>query len=138
MVIVDFENMEGGYGAVAVKAVKLITSGSFKNPSYAWDESARGVLESKSTKEKGCPKGAFLGLCEEGFVKEVPCGNYTSSKDNKRYALKAVQLLKKNYQLSNNKQKLWDEVMKLEGKDIQHSGQMDVIIALWKKGLIDV
>ena len=38
MIKVDFENMERGYGAVSVKAVKLITSGVIKNPSYAWDD----------------------------------------------------------------------------------------------------
>jgi len=77
-------------------------------------------------------------LCEEWFIKGINCGKYTSSDENKRYALKAVQILKKHTDLIHNKQKLWGEVMKLEGNDIQESGQMDVVIALWKDGLIDV
>ena len=87
---------KGGYGEVAVKAVELVVSRSIKNPIYAWEQAASNILKHKTSKEKGCPKAAFLGLCEEGFVKGVHCGDYTSSKENKRYALKAVQILKKN------------------------------------------
>jgi hypothetical protein len=46
-----------------------------------------------SAQKKGCPRGAFLGLCEEGLVKGIPAGNYTTSKDNKAYAVRAAELL---------------------------------------------
>ena len=39
-------------------------------------------MDSKSSQEKGCPKSAFLGLCEEGFIKEISKGKYTSSVKN--------------------------------------------------------
>jgi len=134
----DILEGKGGYGEVAVKAVGLVVSRTVKNPKYAWEQTASEILTARTSKEKGCPKAAFLGLCEEGFVKGVPSGNYTSSKENKRYALKAVQILKKTPALKSDKYKLWEEVMKFEGKDIQHANQMDVVIALWNKGLIEI
>jgi hypothetical protein len=53
-------------------------------------------LKLKVLKKKGCPKGTFLGLCEEGLVKGIPKGNYTKSVKNKKYAIKAVTVLKQN------------------------------------------
>jgi len=136
--MIDFSEINSQYGAVAVKAVELVRSSRVKNPKYAWDQAASEIIKAKSSKEKGCPKAAFLGLCEEGFIKMIVPDAYSISKENKRYALKAVQILKKNPELCFQKQKLWDEVMKLEGKNIQHAGQMDVVVALWNKDLIDV
>ena len=136
--MIDFAEINNQYGAVAVRAVELVRSSRVKNPKYAWDQAASEIIKAKSSKEKGCPKAAFLGLCEEGCVKHVASGKYSNSEENRRYALKAVQILKNNPELSFQKQKLWDEVMKLEGKNIQHNGQMDVVVALWNKGLIDV
>lgn len=59
-----------------------------------WSKSAKEIFETKSSQEKNCPKCAFLGLCENGFVKGIPKGNYTKSVKNKEYALKAIEILK--------------------------------------------
>ena len=53
----------------------------------------RSIPTSVSAQKKGCPRGAFLGLCEDGLVKGIPAGNYTVSKDNKAYAVRAAELL---------------------------------------------
>ncbi|ARV16641.1 DUF6979 family protein [Polaribacter sp. SA4-12] len=59
-----------------------------------WSRSAKEVFpNSKSSQEKSCPKGTFLGLCEDGLVKGIPKGNYTKSVKNKEYALKAIEIL---------------------------------------------
>ena len=138
MVKVSRTGIKGNYGKVAVKAVELVRFGNMKNPKYAWDNATSKLIDSKSSKEKGCPKDAFLGLCEEGMIEGIKADKYTHSNKNKRYDLKAIQLLKKHPDLLNRKENLWNEVMKLEGKDISHAGQMDVVVALWKKGFIDI
>ena len=30
----------------------------------------------ESSRKKGCPQSAFLGLCEDGYVKGIPQGRY--------------------------------------------------------------
>jgi hypothetical protein len=88
---------------------------------------------SPSAREKGCPRGAFLGLCEEGLVKGIPAGRYTSSKDNKDYAVRAAALLtegKQNWSTSS----LWRAVTNDPAKT--HNSQMDVVLALWNNDLI--
>ena len=84
-------------------------------------------------RKKGCPRGAFLGLCEEGLVKDIPPGNYTASKANKAYAVRAAALLTEGTQ-SWSRSALWQAVTKDGGK--QESGQIDVVLALWNNDLI--
>lgn len=88
---------------------------------------------SPTARRKGCPRGAYLGLCEEGLVKGVLPGRYTASKDNKYYAVRAAALMlegKQNW--STNL--LWRAVTNDPEKT--HYSQMDVVLALWKNGLI--
>ena len=47
------------------------------------------------------PRCAFLGLAEEGLVVGIPQGKYTNSADNKRYAIRAVELLRAQPHLSD-------------------------------------
>ena len=88
---------------------------------------------SLTARKKGCPRGAFLGLCEEGLVKGIPPGSYTASKDNKAYAVRAAALLTEGKQTWSVNE-LWRAV----ANDLEktHNSQMDVVMALWKNGLI--
>jgi hypothetical protein len=123
----------GKYGECAVLAVDRITN-SLEDPKTAWKNAAFAVFPlSKSSQAKGCPKGAFLGLCGEGFVKGVVQGQYTKSKDNKRYALDAIKILKNTPRLSEDPYALWHAVPSHASHD---NGQMDVVISLWRNGLI--
>jgi len=88
---------------------------------------------SPTARKKGCPRGAYLGLCEEGMVKGIPPGHYTSPKDNKAYAVRAVALLAEGRQ-SWSTSALWHAVTNDPEK--LHNSQMDVVMALWKNGLI--
>jgi hypothetical protein len=122
------------YGDVAVKAATAIQSNNGEKPRDIWDLVASDIFgEGSSSQKKGCPRNAFLGLCEEGMIKGVQKGKYTSSKANKKYALKAVEILKENPVLVNDSKTLWLEVIEEPKK---HNGQMDVVISLWKHGLI--
>ncbi len=83
--------MENKYGQAALIAVK-----SKGQPADRWLEATAVVFpRSPSSQIKSCPKGAFLGLCEEGVVQGIESGTYTTSTDNKRYALRGLALLKR-------------------------------------------
>jgi uncharacterized protein DUF6979 len=123
------------YGRVAVLAHDLIVNDQ-RSPEHAWMLAAAAVFpDSPSCQQKGCPRGAFLGLCEEGMVKDVPGGMYTTSVENKSYAIKAVQLLRSDPSLSRNEDLLWSKVM--NGSEKTPNSQMDVVTGLWNRGLIN-
>jgi hypothetical protein len=88
---------------------------------------------SPAAQRKTRPRGAFLGLCEEGLVKGIPAGHYGASKDNKAYALRAAELLVAGTQ-SWSRSALWQAVT--DDPEKTHNSQMDIVLALWKNGLI--
>jgi hypothetical protein len=114
-------------------AAQSCASGQFADPLAAWNTAALNRLPTKMTREKGCPKSAFLGLCEEGRVKGVARGSYTRSKLNKGYALQALTLLSTTPALAGDCHQLWKRVM--AGVEKQPNHQMEVVIALWEAGL---
>jgi hypothetical protein len=125
----------GKYGRAALLAVALHRFGNVNSPIGAWDRAVAEVFpDSESSQLKGCPKGAFLGLCQEGFVKGVARGEYTNSQYNRSYAVRAVQLLRENPNLIHDLKRLWSAV--LNGEEKVHNHQMDVVAALWAEGLI--
>lgn len=119
------------YGLTALKSVQ-----NYRD-TYSiieiWSNSAKEIFDTKSSQEKSCPKGTFLGLCEAGLIKGIPKGNYTKSIKNKEYALKAVSILKANLKKIYTPKELWE---KLELGDKRSNSQMDVVLALWENGLI--
>ncbi len=125
------------YNQAAIKAVELIHQDISYSPIKAWEIATAEVFgEGTWGAKKGCPKNAFLGLCEEGYVKGVSAGIYNSRKDskNKGYVIKAVSIIKKNPDLLNDKKELWNQVT--EGNRISHNYQLDVLEALWKRDYI--
>ena len=121
------------YGTIAVCAAKKVREGNGLCPISAWKTSAEEIFpEQTASREKSCPRNAFLGLAEEGLICGIPPGRYTRSIDNKGYALEAVKLLQTSPDLSDNSTQLWECVM--QGQIKQRNGQMDVAIALWKNG----
>jgi hypothetical protein len=124
----------GKYGEAAVLATDLVTRGRCSSPVEGWTLATRAVFQGKqAAQNKGCPRCAYLGLCEEGLVRGVPVGTYTKSRDNKRYAVEAVRLLQRQPELSRDPRELWRSVV---GGDKKENSQMDVVLALWNRGLI--
>ncbi|MDR2069528.1 MAG: hypothetical protein LBP71_06630 [Spirochaetaceae bacterium] len=123
----------GVFGKTALKAVELYKNAVTKDPAAAWQRAIKDFTESPSSQKKGCPKSAFLGLCEEGLVSGIPPGEYTKSVKNKTYALRALEALRKNPALALSSSALWNSIEKDAGSD---QGEMDVVIALWNAGLI--
>jgi hypothetical protein len=95
---VQFETTEmGKYGEAAVLAVQLYKEGIVSGPLDAWERAVSRVFPaSTAQQDKGCPKGAFLGLCCDGLIEGIPQGAYSRSSKNKQYALKAIEILHGN------------------------------------------
>jgi len=125
------------YGNAAINATQMFNNDAAKSPQDAWSQSTIELFGANTpAQKKGCPKNAFLGLCEEGLVRGIPKGTYTyrSNSLNKTYAVDAVKLLKVNSELASDRNALWNEVM--EGVKKSQNSQMDVVLALWESGLI--
>ena len=125
--------MANRYGQAALMAARQRSSNN-ASPVARW-ESAMATLypTSPAARKKGSPRGAFLGLCEEGLVKGIPAGHYAASADNKSYAVRAVSLLTDGKQ-SWSTSTLWRAVE--DDPERTHNGQMDIVLALWKNDLI--
>jgi Family of unknown function (DUF6979) len=125
----------GKYGESAILATHSILLGRTTSPIEGWEIAVAEMYpDSPSARVKGCPKNAYLGLCEAGEVKGIPAGSYTTSVCNKQYALRALSFLRSDPLFSGDSTALWHMVM--NEKVVHHNGQMDVVLALWKKGLL--
>lgn len=124
------------FGPVAVRAAELASTGVCASPTEAWAVAAREAFpESHWMQIKSCPRGAFLGLCEEGFVADVPAGSYTNSRENKADAVRAAGLLAAEPALAlTGPGKLWKRVLGSRSK--AHNSQMNVVLALHRRGLL--
>jgi hypothetical protein len=128
--------MANRYGEAALMAVRMETYGKALTPAERWQDAVMKLYPtSPINQKKGGPRNAFLGLCEQGLVKGIAAGEWTKphSKDaNKACAVKAVALLRAGTHKTVTE--LWAEVN--EDPDKTHNSQMDVVLALWKNGLI--
>lgn len=88
---------------------------------------------SPAARKKSCPRGAFLGLCEEGLVQGIPAGAYKASREDKAYAVRAVTLLTEGTD-QRSVSALWRAVT--NGVEKTHNSQMNVVLALWNNDLI--
>jgi hypothetical protein len=117
------------FGKAAVRAKQLILK-SAQSPEKAWESAIAEFTKSALMQTKGCPKGAFLGLCEAGVIAGIPAGRYGAPvpNPNGQYALEAWQKLQREPKLSENKKKLWDTLKAPKNEN----GQMDVVVWLWR------
>ena len=120
------------YGKVAISVAK-----EKGNPEENWKAEVKNTFPgSESSQKKSCPKSAFLGLCEEGFIKGISKGKYTRSIDNKAYAIKAIEILRINTKATYTPKELWVKVKTELSIEIPHNSQMDVVLALWENRYI--
>jgi hypothetical protein len=130
----------GQYGQAALAAVKLLKNGKAIDAPEAWGKATTAQFgKGTPAQQKSCPRGAFLGCCEDGLVRGVPHGSYTTSRENKRYAVTAVRLLKTNPRYASISEKdLWLKVLKKLKLPINkaHNNQMDIVVTMYRNGLI--
>jgi hypothetical protein len=125
--------MANRYGEAALMAAREGLASS-THPAARWESALEKLYPtSPAARKKGGPRGAFLGLCEEGLVKGTAAGRYKAPQDSKRYAVQAVALLAEGAQ-SWSTGALWRAVTNDPEKT--HNGQMDIVLALWKNDLI--
>lgn len=104
------------------------------NPVAQWESAMEKLYPTSSAaRKKACPRGAFLGLCEEGLIQGIPAGSYKASWENKAYAVRAVSLLTEGTE-HRSTSALWRAVT--NGAEKTHNNQMDVVLALWNNDLI--
>jgi hypothetical protein len=89
---------------------------------------------SPAARKKGSARGAFLGLCEEGLVLGVPAGSYKANRESKAIAVRAARLLMEGSQRWSIGT-LWRAAT--DDAEKKEDGQLDVVFALWKNGLIE-
>src|SRR5271168_1686859 len=124
--------MANKYGEAALIAARLEVPASV-TAAERWDTAVRQLYPEKPyLQRKTAPRGAFLGLCEKGLVKGVPAGEGGGSDKHRGYAVQAVALLQAGTHRTVNA--LWSAVS--EDDAGEHNAQMDVVLALWKNGLI--
>ena len=124
--------MANKFGEAALIAARLEVPASV-TAAERWDTAVRQLYPEKPyLQKKTAPRAAFLGLCEKGLVKGVPAAEGGGSDKNRGYALQAVELLRAGTHRTVTA--LWAAVT--EGDESAHNAQMDVVLALWKNGLI--
>jgi hypothetical protein len=110
----------GKYGDVAIKAARYVNEDI--DPRAAWEKASCEIFEpGSSSQKKGCPKNAFLGL-------------YGGKGKNADYARSGLDYLKAHPSVNVTEIELWEIVMKGVRKSYNH--QMDVVLSLYKEGLI--
>jgi hypothetical protein len=128
------------FGHVALVARSVIVVRNLA-PLDAWNSAAAMVFpHSESNQEKGCPRGAFRGLCAAGLVVGVSASDKNEINTNGQYAIAAVNLLRANPSLRNQPMAaLWRATLAAVGADVgkQHNGQMDVVLELVERNCID-
>src|SRR5580698_6428910 len=125
--------MANRYGEAALMAVRMETYGKALSPLERWNDAVSKLYSTSPTAQrKSGPRNAFISLCEAGVVKGIRAGQYAPSHKNKQYAMRALSLLAAGTHKTVNS--LWAEVT--DGEPIPHHSQMDVVLALWKNGLI--
>lgn len=125
--------MANRYGEAALLAARMETYGKALTAAERWQDAVKRLYPTTPAgQKKAGPRAAFVGLCEAGLVKGVTVGPLTTPNRNKDYAVEAVRLLREDGRLSVSQ--LWSAVA--EGERDQHGSEMDVVLALWKNGLI--
>jgi len=125
--------MANRYGEAALMAVRMEMYGKAYTPQERWQQAVEKLYPTTPIgQKKSGPRNAFLGLCEAGLVQGIPPGQYSPSNKHKTYAVQAVELLRAGTHTSVSQ--LWSAVS--EEDEAPHGSQMDVVMALWKNGLI--
>jgi hypothetical protein len=130
------------YGKVAIKAVEIFKNRELSSPLRAWEIAADEIFKDKEPSiKKGCPRNTFLGLCEEGHVRDIPPGKYTTSKSNKAYAIATIELLRERDIFKEFSEKeIWQKVLTKCNTNLgkKHNDQIPVSKALFENKLLKI
>lgn len=121
------------YAQAAVDTVKRNQKNQSPDMRLEWEKTMVEYFPAQeASRKKGCPKNAFLGLCEAGLIVDIPAGDYGLKQGNvnKGYAVKATALASNGV---THKRELWEAVA---GSNKKHNHQIDIVLALMKANLL--
>lgn len=124
------------YAQAAVETVRKNQGKSSLDMRQEWDKTMMEYYPTKKpSREKGCPRNAFLGLSEAGLIMGIPTGDYgvKPGNVNNRYAVDAVALLQAGSE--PDKKQLWAAVTDANKKP---NHQMDIVLALLHEGMLNI
>ena len=121
------------YGKIAVASARVLATGPEQHPEAVWRLVAHAFTSSESVRNKGCPRKAFVSLCNAGMVRGVnssPCEHQHSK--NGQYTLEAARLIWLDPTNAANKARLWG----LVAPGIKANCQLDVLFGLHESRLL--
>ncbi|PYE55303.1 DUF6979 family protein [Deinococcus yavapaiensis] len=115
---------------ITTKAVQYLQQGW--EPAQAWSKAADDVECAPSVRSKGCPRSAFVGLAQAGYIRGYqPQRVAASLSQNASYCVTGARILADKPALGNNRFQLWNAIREQEGVDRQsQNGVVDVLLAL--------
>jgi len=123
------------YERTALKAVELLRQDQSILARNIWDLTAYETISTKESREKQCPKLAFVSLCQLDLIKGIsPQNGEVYQGICTHYMREAAKILKSEPYLINNKSKVW---LKIKGHSDAIASRLDPIFALWKNNLIN-
>jgi hypothetical protein len=124
----------GVYGDIAVRAWSLAVHEGI-SPSAAWQQAVGERYPDPAQKRNAlkhtCPKGAFLGLCGRGLIRDIEPGHYTRSVRSSGFALAALEQLRANPMLVDDRS-LFNQLV--FGARTPND-EIDVVLSLWEQDL---
>ena len=89
----------------------------------------------ESIQKKGCPKNAFIGLCETGKIKGIEKIKLEPKTKNGKYAIEALKFINKDISIKE----LWKKVLieTRENLNKSHNNQMNVVKVLFENNEIN-
>ena len=124
----------GIFGKTAVDAVKLLRKDIKYTSLEAWQKAIVFNTSSEESRKKGCPRSAFIGLCDEGYILGILATKIKKRSKNSIYSTEAAKYLLENNLKEITIKELWQKIE--EPKPINENGQMQLVIALWQNKLI--
>mgnify|MGYP001588238865 CR=1 FL=1 len=129
------------FGVAAVNAAILLQQNATPYAECAWNRAIGGTNFKSSTREKVCPREAFIGLAQSGCILGVAPIPSSTMGLNALYAIVGAGLLRNgNAPRPSRKgeaRRLWSQVLKVLGiKKKSYNSQMNVVLALWDANLI--
>ncbi|MFK7601250.1 DUF6979 family protein [Deinococcus sp. SM5_A1] len=99
------------------------------SPQQAWENAVQTLAAqgtgTASSRGKGCPKAAFVGLAEHGYIRGCTASSDRPLRENARHALCAYHLYLADPSLLNRKPIWWQAVAAERG--ISRKGQNGVL-----------
>ena len=122
------------YGRAAITAAQTLEKGTSSNPESAWKRAIAQETKSSESRRKGCPRGAFLELCNAGVIRGCEGRPSILRGSNAEYAVRMLEAIRADESVLGDKEKLWRLAVG-KGKK-KENGQLDVVDSLWREGLI--